>query len=100
MRGYRGSTVGGGNVVKPLLTLRLEDAKTQGFSSYSYTHHFNYFFGDKEILARQVGFLRYRTKRGAANEELYNKITRAIHKLQVVSLRDCSRCKNWLKQVH
>ena len=55
MRGSRGSTVGGGNVVKPPLTLQLEDAKTQGFSSYSNTYHFNYFFGDNELLARQVG---------------------------------------------
>ena len=55
MRGSRGSTVGGGNVVKPPLTLRLEDAKTQRFSSYSNTFHFIYFFGDKELLARQVG---------------------------------------------
>ena len=55
MRGSRGSTVGGGNVVKPPLTLQLEDAKTQGFSSYSNTYPFNYLFGDKELLARQVG---------------------------------------------
>ena len=55
MRESRGSTVGGGNVVKPPLTLRLDDAKTQGFLSYSNTYHFNYFFGDKELLARQVG---------------------------------------------
>ena len=41
--------------MKPPLTLRLEDAKSQGFSSYSNTYHFNYFFGDKELLARQVG---------------------------------------------
>ena len=54
MRGSRGSTVGGGNVVKPPLTLQLEDAKTQGFSSYSNTYSFNYLFGDKELLARQV----------------------------------------------
>ena len=54
MRGSRGSTVGGGNVVKPPLTLQLEDAKTQGFSSYSNTYPFNYLFGDKELLARQV----------------------------------------------
>ena len=55
MRGSRGSTVGGGNVVKPPLTLQLEDAKTQGFSSYFNTYPFNYLFGDKELLARQVG---------------------------------------------
>ena len=54
MRRSRGSTVGGGNVVKPPLTLQLEDAKTQGFSSYSNTYIFNYLFGDKELLARQV----------------------------------------------
>ena len=54
MRGYRGSTVGGGNVVKPPLTLRLEDTKTQGFSSYSNTYYFSYLFGNKELLARQV----------------------------------------------
>ena len=54
MRGSRGSTVGGGNVVKPPLTLQLEDGKTQGFSSYSNTYPFNYLFGDKELLARQV----------------------------------------------
>ena len=57
MRGSRGSTVGGGNVVKPPLTLQLEDAKTQGFSSYSNTYPFNYLFGDKELLARQVGLI-------------------------------------------
>ena len=57
MRGSRGCTVGGGNVVKPPLTLQLEDAKTQGFSSYSNTYPFNYLFGDKELLARQVGFV-------------------------------------------
>ena len=55
MRGYRGSTVGGGNVVKPPRTLRLEDTKTQGFSSYSNTYYFSYLFGNKELLARQVG---------------------------------------------
>ena len=54
MREYRGITVGGGNVVKPPLTLRLEDTKTQGFSSYSSTYYFNYLFGNKELLARQV----------------------------------------------
>ena len=54
MREYRGITVGGGNVVKPPLTLRLEDSKTQGFSSYSNTYYFNYLFGNKELLARQV----------------------------------------------
>ena len=58
MRGSRGSTVGGGNVVKPPLTLQLEDAKTQGFSSYSNTYPFNYLFGDKELLARQVESVR------------------------------------------
>ena len=42
-------------MVKPPLTLQLEDAKTQGFSSYSNTYPFNYLFGDKELLARQVG---------------------------------------------
>ena len=55
MREFRGSTVGGGNVVKPPLTLLLEDAKTQGFSSYCNAYHFKYLFGDKELLARQVG---------------------------------------------
>ena len=46
--------VGGGNVVKPPLTLQLEDTKTQEFSSYSNTYHFNYLFGDRELLARQI----------------------------------------------
>ena len=55
MRGSRGTTVGGENVVKPPLTLQLEDVKTQGFSSYSNTFPFKYLFGDKELLARQVG---------------------------------------------
>ena len=54
MRGSTGSTVGGGNVVKPPLTIQLEDAKTQGFSSYSNTYLFHCLFGDKELLARQV----------------------------------------------
>ena len=54
MREYRGITVGGGNVVKPPLTLQLEDTKTQGFSSYSNTYYFNYLFANKELLARQV----------------------------------------------
>ena len=55
MRGFRGITVGGGNVVKPPLTLQLEDAKTQGFYSNCNTLPFNYLLGDKELLARQVG---------------------------------------------
>ena len=59
MRGSRGSTVGGENVVKPPLTLRLEDVKTQGFSSYSNAYHLKYLFGDKELLARQVGMYLY-----------------------------------------
>ena len=58
MRGSISSTVGAGNVVKPPLALQLEDAKTQGFSSYSNTYPFNYLFGDKELLARQVGVFR------------------------------------------
>ena len=58
MRGSRGSTAEGGNVVKPPLTLQLEDAKTPGFSSYSNTYPFNYLFEDKELLARQVGLVR------------------------------------------
>ena len=41
-------------MVKPPLTLQLEDAKTQGFSSYSNTYPVNYLFGDKELLARQA----------------------------------------------
>ena len=56
MRGSRGCTVGGRNVVKPPLTLQLEDAKTQGFSLYYNTYPFNYLFGDKELLARQVDY--------------------------------------------
>ena len=59
MRGSRGSTVGGENVVKPPLTLQLEDAKTQGFCSYFNMYPFNYFFGDEELLARQVGQPRH-----------------------------------------
>ena len=55
MKGSRGSTVGGGNVVKPPLTLQLKDAKTQRFPSDSNTYPFNYLFGDKEFLASQVG---------------------------------------------
>ena len=62
MRGSSGSTVGGGNVVKPPLTLQLEDAKTQGISSYSNIYPFNFLFGDKELLVRQVGQAPYLQK--------------------------------------
>ena len=41
-------------MVKPPFTLQLKDAKTRGFSSHSNTYHFNYLFGDKELLAKQV----------------------------------------------
>ena len=61
------STVGGGNVVKPPLTLQLEDAKTQGFSSYSNTYPFNYLFGDKELLASRLGQVSSYKSKSRAN---------------------------------
>ena len=74
MRGYRGSTVGGGNVVKPPLTLRLEDTMTKGFSSSSNTYNFNYLFGDKELLARQFGQRAVARGRGLGRRLLAGRV--------------------------
>ena len=42
-------------MVKPTLSLQLEEDKTQGLSSYSNTYSINFLVEDKELLARQVG---------------------------------------------
>ena len=55
MRGSRGSTVGGGCVVKPPLTLQLEDTNTQGFSSYSNIYSFKYLLETKNSWLGRLG---------------------------------------------